>query len=70
MTADFHVKPNMSTATQKSITDHRELHCRGCKSSISRIKRGRFVKVVLFFLPLKRYVCYKCYRKTYRWGSR
>jgi hypothetical protein len=33
----------------------------------THIHRGFFVKHFLFFLPLKRFICYGCKRKTYRW---
>jgi transposase-like protein len=39
--------------------------CFLCKSELTRIKRGFFVKKFLFWLPLKRYICYKCNRKFY-----
>jgi len=40
--------------------------CPKCKSELdNRVPRGFFVKKVLFFLPLKRYMCYKCQRKRY-----
>jgi transposase-like protein len=40
--------------------------CPRCKSELdSRVPRGFFVKKMLFFLPLKRYICYKCQRKRY-----
>lgn len=40
--------------------------CPKCKNQLdNRIPRGFFVKTVLFFLPLKRYVCYRCQRKRY-----
>lgn len=30
-----------------------------------RIPRGHLVKLFFFWLPLKRYLCTKCFRKTY-----
>lgn len=40
--------------------------CPKCKSQLDdRIPRSFFVKTLLFFLPLKRYMCYRCQRKTY-----
>jgi len=40
--------------------------CPRCKSELdTRIPRGFFVKKILFFLPIKRYMCYKCQRKRY-----
>jgi len=40
--------------------------CPQCKTQFdSRVPRSVFVKNILFFLPLKRYMCYKCQRKRY-----
>ncbi|MBB6109928.1 hypothetical protein SAMN05421821_105350 [Mucilaginibacter lappiensis] len=40
--------------------------CPKCKAQLDdRVPRGFFVKTILFFLPLKRYICYRCQRKTY-----
>jgi transposase-like protein len=40
--------------------------CPRCKAELdSRVPRGFFVKKFLFFLPLKRYICYRCQRKRY-----
>lgn len=40
--------------------------CPRCKSELdNRVPRGFLVKKFLFFLPLKRYMCYKCQRKRY-----
>jgi hypothetical protein len=32
-----------------------------------RVPRGFIVKQLLWFLPLKRYICYSCCRKSYVW---
>jgi len=40
--------------------------CPRCKTEMdSRVSRGMLVKSLLFFLPLKRYKCFGCGRKTY-----
>ncbi len=40
--------------------------CPKCKAPLDdRVPRGAFVKTIFFFLPLKRYICYKCQRKRY-----
>jgi hypothetical protein len=41
--------------------------CPKCKKGQldNRVRRGFFVKNFLFWLPLKRYLCYTCTRKTY-----
>jgi len=51
------------------VKKEKKLHiCRKCKSPLdTHIHRGFFVKHFLFFLPLKRFICYGCKRKTYRW---
>lgn len=43
--------------------------CPHCHNELSgdRVHRGFFVKNFLFFLPLKRYLCYKCSKKSYIW---
>lgn len=49
----------------KTVQKGRPL-CPKCKTELdNRVPRGFFVKHILFFLPLKRYVCYKCQRKRY-----
>lgn len=52
------------------VKKEKKLHiCRKCKTPLdSHIHRSFFVKYFLFFLPLKRYMCYGCKRKTYRWA--
>jgi transposase-like protein len=43
--------------------------CPRCKSQFdSRVPRSFFVKNILFFIPLKRYMCYNCQRKHYLLG--
>lgn len=40
--------------------------CPRCKSALdNRVPRSFLVKKLLFFLPIKRYMCYKCQRKRY-----
>lgn len=70
MTAELNSKPGIDNITPiRPLAAQKELRCRGCKASISRIKRGPFVKTFLFWLPIKRYVCYRCNRKTYRFDK-
>jgi hypothetical protein len=43
--------------------------CKHCKQAFDdRVKRAAWVKTFLFWLPVKRYVCYKCNKKTYVFG--
>jgi len=43
--------------------------CPKCKGELdTRVSRGLFVKTLLFWLPVKRYICYKCRRKKYVWN--
>lgn len=71
MTADLEEKPIIAVLNQRQVTPHRSPYCRKCgNQNINRIPRGRFVKMFLFWLPLKKYICYRCHHKTYRWGSR
>ena len=40
--------------------------CPKCKNQLDdRVPRGYLVKTLLFFLPIKRYMCYRCQRKRY-----
>jgi len=46
----------------------RVYYCPRCKEETnSRVHRSFFVKNFLFWLPLRRYACYKCKRKFYIW---
>ena len=51
------------------IKDKKKVHnCPKCKLPLdNRVHRGFFVKNFLFWLPLRRYSCYKCNRKIYVW---
>jgi len=54
--------PNPPVATKKYV-------CPICKSELrDRVSRSSFVKTFLFWLPLKRFSCYKCRRKKYVWS--
>ncbi|MEN0052757.1 MAG: hypothetical protein AAGC65_03775 [Mucilaginibacter sp.] len=72
MTTDIADKAITSAAKRKEVnTTFQGPLCKRChKASLSRIHRSPFVKMFLFFLPLKRYICYRCHRKTYRWDKR
>jgi len=40
--------------------------CPRCKIELdSRVPRGFLIRNLLFFLPVKRYICYRCQRKRY-----
>ncbi|HWZ05205.1 MAG TPA: hypothetical protein VNX40_16420 [Mucilaginibacter sp.] len=43
----------------------RKVVCRDCNTDLDRIRRGFLVRTLLFWLPLKRYSCYRCRRKSY-----
>jgi hypothetical protein len=45
--------------------------CTKCANGVldTRVPRGLFVKVLLFWLPLKRYRCNGCWKKTYFMGN-
>jgi ribosomal protein L37AE/L43A len=57
----------ISTPSEEDLTAQRKYPlCPKCKTELdNRISRGFLVKKFLFFLPLKRYICYKCQRKRY-----
>jgi hypothetical protein len=44
MTAELNSKPGDNITPIRPLAAQKELRCRGCKASISRIKRGPFVK--------------------------
>lgn len=45
------------------------LDCPKCKHGVldDRVPRGFIVKYLLGFLPLRRYICYACFKKSYIW---
>lgn len=47
-------------------------YCPRCKTGVlyERVPRPWWVKTFLFFLPLKRFKCYRCNRKSYIWEGR
>lgn len=49
---------------------HTGKQCPRCKTAhtLERVHRPYWVKTLLFFLPLKRYACYRCKRKFYLLG--
>jgi len=49
-------------------TTRKKPRCPRCQSELdARVHRSFFVKHFLFWLPLRRYACYKCNRKVYIW---
>jgi len=36
--------------------------CGGVRSDMQRIRRNAFMKLFLFWLPIKRYKCQRCFR--------
>ncbi len=45
--------------------------CTKCDVGVldTRVPRSLFIKLFFFWLPLKRYRCSSCWKKTYIWGS-
>jgi hypothetical protein len=61
MTAAF--SPNNKTNERSYVA-----LCSKCKNSLEdRVHRGFFVKKLLFWLPIRKYMCYKCKRGQYVW---
>nr|MBB6140635.1 ribosomal protein L37AE/L43A [Mucilaginibacter sp. X5P1] len=57
----------ISRNTGSEKKHRRELVCPRCKNELdARIRRGFWVKTFLFWLPIKRYICYNCQRKLYK----
>lgn len=50
-----------------NIDSSKRLVCPKCKEGKlqERVPRSFFVKTFLFFVPMKRYRCYKCNKKPY-----
>jgi transposase-like protein len=47
-----------------------DISCPSCNNtSCDRIPRGKIVKVLFFWLAIKRYKCYSCWRKFYVFNS-
>jgi hypothetical protein len=42
--------------------------CRRCKCELRRIRRNDFMKIILFWLPLKRYRCHACLNVQWSWS--
>jgi hypothetical protein len=60
----------MSTNTDlKSAAAESLCPCgKASRAELERISRGFLVKTLLFWLPLKRYKCYRCRRKKLVFG--
>jgi hypothetical protein len=45
--------------------------CKKCRKGLlqSRVKRAFLIKIALFWLPIKRYKCNYCDKKSYLFGS-
>jgi hypothetical protein len=42
--------------------------CYRCKTGLEdRVRRGSLVKCFLFWLPIRKYICYRCKRGRYVW---
>jgi len=53
------------------MIDNTEIKCPKCSIGVLKIraKRPFLVKYALFFLPIKRYRCSSCYKKSYVFGT-
>lgn len=53
------------------MKDSSQKKCPKCETGLlkARVKRPFMVKYLLFWLPLKRYQCNTCHKKTYKFGS-
>ena len=60
MIASFDIDENGTREAKKVYC------CKKCKNEFDeRLHRGQFVKTFLFWLPLRKYACYKCNRNYY-----
>lgn len=58
-------------SSSSSSKFERSLLCpcgKASRSEVQRISRGFFVKTFLFWLPVRRYRCYKCRKKKLVFG--
>ncbi len=65
---------NMNHASDSSVWQAKKKDARICpkckKGHLDeRVPRGTLVKTLLFWLPVRRYRCYNCYKKTYILGE-
>jgi hypothetical protein len=53
------------------MAEKNTIRCLECRNgtSMHRTKRALAVKILLFWLPIKRYKCTKCSKKTYILGT-
>lgn len=59
---------NQEDALPQNMMSRKAHRCPRCKSPLEeRVPRGFFVKYFLGVLPLRRYICYRCFRKPYVW---
>ncbi len=60
---------NQHAAIPQTNATKRVHRCPRCKGGIleDRVPRGFIVKYLLGVLPLRRYICYKCFKKSYVW---
>ncbi|MXV16102.1 hypothetical protein [Hufsiella ginkgonis] len=50
--------------------DKRFRVCPACNGQkVERISRGTILKTLLFWLPVQKYYCFKCFRTFYRFGK-
>ncbi len=59
----------MASSVKYARGSHKKQYtCPYCGEALtSRARRGFLVKALLFWLPLKRFVCYQCKCKPYLW---
>jgi len=66
------VQRQLGEGVENITNTHKEktYTCLWCKSELrDRAHRGPLVKAFLFWLPIKRYWCYKCMRRKYVWAQ-
>ncbi|WP_143014066.1 hypothetical protein [Mucilaginibacter pineti] len=68
MTAEIEAPSGIRSIDTRKSAARAESTCRTCKNDMSRVKRGYLVKTFFSWLPLKRYACYNCLTKTYKWS--
>lgn len=54
--------------TTPVLQKHHEYTCKRCKRALyQRVHRGAMVKIFLFWLPLRKYLCTNCLTSQYVW---
>jgi hypothetical protein len=57
---------NNDKTSTPPINSELKHYCRKCGEKLVRIPRTVFMKYFLFWLSLRNYICYRCFRRQWR----